>query len=190
MHCKSEKQARFVRDAIAKRLACCGLELHPDKTRVVYCKDAKRSGSYEHESFDFLGYRFRQRPAKSKNDGEIFISFLPAVGADAAKAMRQEIRFWRLHLRSGATLKDLADDINLIVRGWINYYGHFYKSVLYSTLKRINNYLMRWAQKKYKRLRYRAWRAWKFLASVLKREPNLFAHWQLVGTDGWTTRAV
>ncbi len=178
LHCKSEQQARVVLDAITRRLAQVGLELNPDKTRIVYCKDAKRTGSHEHERFDFLGYTFRPRLARSRSGG-FFVSFCPAVADDAAKAIGRTIKRWRLHLWSGLTLADLAQAINPIVRGWINYYGRFYRSRLLSLLsERIEAYLVRWAMKKYKRLRGHPQRARRLLASVQRREPALFAHWQ------------
>ena len=109
VHCGSERQAQQIRDAIAERMAQVGLELHPDKTRIVYCKDGTRRGSHEHEQFDFLGYTFRPRLAKSRR-GDFFVSFLPAVSDDAAKAIRQEIRRWRLHQRSDKPLTGPCPD--------------------------------------------------------------------------------
>ncbi len=179
VHCASEAQARVVLAAIAERMTQVGLELHPDKTRIVYCKDANRHGSHEHERFSFLGYTFRPRLAVNKH-GKGFVSFIPAVSDDAAKAIRQRIRHWRLHLRSGSTLSTLAEEVNPIVRGWVTYYGRFYPSRLYSSLRQINVYLVRWAMRKFKRLRGRQLRAWQWLADVYRREPDLFAHWRLV----------
>jgi len=179
VHCASERQARHIRDAIAQRLADCGLELNEAKTRIVYCKDADRRGSHEHERFDFLGYTFRPRRSKNRH-GKYFINFTPAVSDTAGKAMRREIRRWRLNVRSDKTLGDLARMFNSVVQGWINYYGRFYKSGLYPTLRHINDYLVRWARRKYKRLSRHARRARQFLASVARREPGLFAHWQWV----------
>ena len=115
-----------------RRLAQCGLELHPDKTRIVYCKDADRPGSHEHERFDFLGYTFRPRWSEEQA-GKYFVNFTPAVSDDAVKAMRREMRSWRLNVRSDKTLGDLARMFNKVVQGWINYYGRFYKSGLYPT---------------------------------------------------------
>jgi RNA-directed DNA polymerase len=190
VHCESEAQARTVLDAIATRFAQVGLELHPDKTRVVYCKDDSRLGSSEHERFDFLGYTFRPRLVKSKH-GRYFAAFTPAVSDDAAKTIRRQIRSRRLHRRSDMTLAGLARRFNPVVRGWINYYGRFSKSRLYSSLGRINDYLVRWAMRKYKRLRGRRTRASSWLASIAQREPTLFAHWQMgVRPIGWTGRAV
>ena len=137
-----------------RRLAEVGLELHPDKTRVVYCKDADRRGDHEVTSFTFLGYTFRPRLAKNRW-GKHFVSFLPAVSKDAVKAMSREIRSWHIARRSDKSLTDLAQMFNSIVQGWINYYGRFYKSMLYPLLRRINEHLVRWACRKYKRLRRR-----------------------------------
>ena len=177
VHARSERQARELRAAIASRLAECGLSLNESKTRIVYCKDSMRRGSYEHESFEFLGYTFRPRLSRGKHGGK-FVNFLPAVSDDACKRLGREIRRWRLHLRSNTTLTDLARSINVIVQGWINYYGRFYRSGLVRLIRRINDYLVRWAMRKYKRLRRRPAQARRLLAEVCRREPDLFAHWR------------
>ena len=178
LHCNSKAQAQLVLDAIIARLAAVGLELNLDKTRIVYCKDANRIGSDEHEQFTFVGYTFRPRSAMNRR-GETFVSFSPAVSDDNAKRIGRQIKRWRLHLWSGLTLADLAQAINPIVRGWINFYGRFYRSELTSLLRRIDEYLARWAMRKYKRLRRRPTRAFRFLAAIAAREPRLFAHWTL-----------
>ena len=171
IHCTSQEQAVMVRDALAARLAEVGLELHPDKTRVVYCKDADRRGDHEVTSFTFLGYTFRPRLAKNRY-GKHFVSFLPAVSKDAVKAMSREIRSWHIAQRSDKSLIDLAQMFNSIVQGWINYYGRFYKSMLYPLLRRINEHLVRWACRKYKRLRRREKRARELLARAARRYPD------------------
>ncbi len=189
VHCASEQQARDVREAIAQRLAECRLEMHREKTRIVYCKDDYRRGHYEHERFDFLGYSFRPRLVKSKY-GKHFVSFTPGVSDEAAKTIRRTIRSWRLDERSDKTLGDLARMFNAIVQGWINYYGRFYKSALYASLRPLNGYLARWAVRKYKRLRRHRRRAGEFVAHVARREPNLFAHWRFgLRPDGWAMGA-
>ena len=178
IHCRSEGEAHRVRDAVAKRLdECGGLQLHPGKTRVVYCKDGKRRGSCEHTSFVFLGYGFRVRKVKTRR-GDYFFSFNPAISDEAAKRIRAQIRAWRLHRRSGASLKDLAREINAVVRGWISYYGRFYPSVLVPSLNRINDYLVRWIVQKYKRYRGRWMRARDALGRAAALYPRMFAHWQ------------
>jgi len=189
VHCGSERQARHVRDAIAARLAQVGLELHPDKTRIVYCKDDDRPGSYERTRFTFLGYEFGPRLAKNRH-GKHFVSFLPAVSTDAKKAMGREIRSWHLARRSDKSLDDLARMFNSIVQGWINYYGRFYRSELLYFLRRLNTHLVRWANRKYKRLKRRERRAMAWLAEIARRSPRLFAHWRLgARPDGWAMGA-
>lgn len=178
LHCVTERQARQVRDALAERLETVGLRLHPGKTKIVYCRDGTRRGSYEHTSFTFLGYTFRPRAARGK-DGTMFLSFLPAASPEALKAKGRELRRWRIHRRTASDLQDLADWINPIVRGWMQYYGHLYRSQLHPLLRRINTYLMRWARRKYKRLRAHK-RFNKWWTGLIDREPGLFAHWAWV----------
>jgi RNA-directed DNA polymerase len=189
VHAKSERQARFVLGEIKARMASCHLELNTDKTHIVYCKDSNRTGSHEHERFDFLGYTFRPRKAENRK-GERFTSFLPAVSDDAAKKIRQTIRRWRLHLWSGTPLAEVARKVNLTVRGWVNYYGRFYPTELAKSLHRIDSYLVRWAMQKFKRLKGRQKRAGEFLTGVVSREPELFAHWRLTQTNGRKVGAV
>jgi group II intron reverse transcriptase/maturase len=176
VHCFSEKQARFAGRRIAARLSECGLRLHPDKTRIVYCQQDGREDSYEHTSFTFLGYTFRQRSAQGR-DGGIFNGFLPAVSKDAMNKMNRIVHGWRLPRWTTLTLNGLAAWVNQIVPGWLNYYGRFYPTALRPLLRRINAYILRWARKKYKRLRSfkRALAWWK---QVVKRDPKLFAHWE------------
>lgn len=141
--------------------------------------DAERRGSYEHTSFTFLGYGFRVRKVRTKQ-GSYFFSFNPAISDEAAKRIRAQIRSWRLHLRSGSNLTDLAREINAVVRGWINYYGRYYPSALVPSLNRINDYLVRWIVQKYKRYRRRWMRARDALGRAATLYPGLFAHWKLV----------
>jgi len=175
VHCFSERQAKYVLKAITERMRQVGLSLHPEKTRIVYCQDDNRRGSYEHVEFTFLGFTFRRRSAQNK-DGKMFLSFLPAISKKALSRIGTEVRSWRLHHRTHLTEADLARRINPIVRGWMNYYGAFCKSALYPLLERINAYLMRWIRKKYRRLRSRkkAQDAWN---QAVDRRPRFFAHW-------------
>ena len=187
-HCNTEEQARHLRAAIADRLGALGLELHPDKTKVVYCKDGQRRGNSEHTCFDFLGYTFRARLAKGKRG--FFVNFSPAMSAKAKKAKGLQIRAWHLNRRSGTDLSSIAKEVNPQVRGWINYYGAFYRSAVYSLALRIDQHLVRWAMQKFKRLKRRPDRAWALLDDVRKRAPKLFAHWYLLPrTTGRPARA-
>jgi RNA-directed DNA polymerase len=187
-HCDSKEQAEELRAAIAVRLKTLGLELHPDKTRIVYCKDANRPGDSEHVSFDFLGYSFRGRLARGPSG--LFVSFSPAMSDKAKKAKGKQIRDWHLNRRVGTDLSGLAKSINPQVRGWINYYGRFYRSKLYFMAKRIDEHLVRWVRRKLKRFRRRPGRAWEWLNAIRRRDPRLFAHWHLIAATGRTARAV
>ena len=177
VHCKTEQQAKYIKDQIVKRMADFGLELHPDKTKIVYCKEDGREGKHDNVRFDFCGYTFRPRQAKNRR-GECFIGFLPAIGDGSVKAIRSDMRAWRIGRRSDKSFSELAAMINIVVAGWINFYGKFYPSRLVLVLRHINRLLVRWAMRKYKRLRTSRQRAWAWLASVVRREPNLFAHWR------------
>lgn len=177
-HCSSLRQAKKVLEEIKTRLKECGLELHPEKTKIVYCKDADRKGSHEHESFDFLGYTFRPRLSKNKW-GKMFVNFTPAISPRAAKRIKEEIRSWKIHLRSDKDIADLARMFNKQVQGWVNYYGRYYKSAMYPYLRNIERFLNRWVMRKYKRHRRHKRRATKWLGRVRKREPTLFVHWRL-----------
>jgi hypothetical protein len=152
-----------------------GLTLHPEKTRIVYCQDDNRRGRHEHVGFDFLGFGFRKRSARTK-DGKLFVSFLPAISKPALNKISAEVRSWRLHHRTHLTEKDLARKINPIVRGWMQYYGAFHRSAMYPLLSRINAYLVRWIRNKYKRLRSvkKAITCWQ---GITERYPRMLAHW-------------
>lgn len=184
VHCVTERQARSVLAALVVRMAEVGLCLHPDKTKIVYCRDGNRRGRFDVTSFTFLGYTFRPRAAKGR-DGRMLSGFLPAVSSVALSAMSRRVRRWRIHRRVGQDLDGLAAEFNPIVAGWMNYYGRFSRSQLYPVLARINTYLMRWARNKYKRLRgYRQFMRWWY--GVLDRDPELFVHWRWVRTfDGY-----
>jgi RNA-directed DNA polymerase len=178
VHCRTERQAQEMRKAIAERLRSCGLELHPEKTKIVYCKDDSRKGTYSNESFDFLSYRFQPRKAKNRK-GKFFINFSPAVSEQAAKDMRDTIRSWKLPKRSDQTIEELSLMFNPIIRGWLQYYGRYYRSALYASLRVLDRNLARWAKRKYKKLRRRQRRARHWIARLARRAPMLFAHWQM-----------
>ena len=179
VHCIGKAQAIRVKSTIEERLNQCRLELHPEKTKIVYCKDSGRQGSHSNEIFDFLGYGFRPRVSINRYGG-YFVSFLPAVSNEAAKSIRRTIRSWRIHRMTDKSIEDLANMFNPVIRGWVNYYGQFYKSALYPILNQLNGALQRWAMRKYKKLRGRMRRAFYWLGRIVKRKPYLFAHWRLV----------
>ena len=169
--------------ALEARLAACKLQLHPQKTKIVYCKDSNRHGGQPQQRFDFLGYTFRPRRSMSRS-GKLFVSFSPAVSDKAAKAMRNRIRRWKLHHRNDLPLDDLVRWVRPVVRGWVRYYGRFLPSALHRALRTLDRFLVRWAQRKYRRLKGHRMRAWDWLNRLQSRQPALFPHWSLVATVG------
>jgi RNA-directed DNA polymerase len=178
IHCRSLAQARFILARIDERFRQCGLELHPEKTRIVYCKDAKRQGNFPCVQFTFLGYTFRPRKAVSKH-GRVFVNFSPAVSRDAMKAMRQTIRGWHLQLKCDKSLADLSAMFDPILRGWHQYYCRFYKSAMLAVWRHLNGYLQRWLMRKYLHLAKRKTGASRALGQLARQFPHAFVHWKL-----------
>lgn len=178
IHCKTKREAEMLLEALKNRLRECFLELHPEKTKIIYCIDGRRrKNDHNNISFEFLGYTFRPRRARTRK-GKIFLSFSPAMSRKAEKRIKEEIRKWDLPNKTRTDLKTLAKMINPQVRGWINYYGKFFRSSLYSVTEYIEYKLLRWAQRKYKRLKCSKKRAWKWLRRIRKRQHSqLFVHW-------------
>jgi RNA-directed DNA polymerase len=178
VHCRTERQARQLWEDIGSRLADVGLTLHPEKTRIVYCKDSIRRGRSENISFTFLGYTFRPRRAFNKKRQRAHTGFLPGASQDKLTEMSRRVRDWRIHRQTTRSLDELAVAINPVIGGWLAYFTRFYSTAVISLCQRINHHLMRWALWKYKRLRsYKRARAW--LAGVMERAPVLFAHWKV-----------
>ena len=176
IHCRSLKQAQYVKAELAQRLKECGLELHPDKTHIVYCKDLHRQQQYEHIQFNFLGYTFRPRRSHDRY-GRLFTNFTPAIAPAAAQALRQEVRGWRLQLKSDKSIDDLSRMFDPVIRGWVNYYCRFHPSAFGRVARHINRALARWAMRKFKRLRGQR-RAHQWVARLSRQRPSLFAHWR------------
>lgn len=177
IHCKSQAQAEYVLRRIAARFKSCGLELHPDKTRIVYCRDVNRPADYPVVKFTFLGYTFQPRKAVDKY-GRIYVNFSPAVSRDALRAMRQTIRSWHLQLMCDREVGDLSRMFNPILRGWMNYYGRFRGSAMDVVWKHVNAYLTRWLRRKYKKLARHKTRAVHALGKLAAASPRAFVHWE------------
>ena len=178
VHCHNQAEAQAAVEAIRDRFAQCHLELHPTKTRIVYCKDDGRPREYDNVEFDFLGYTFQPRLAKNRW-GKYFVSFLPAISTKAAKMIRRTIREWRVTTWSNHRLEDLAQLVNPVVRGWMNYYGRFYRSRCVQVLRHLDEALAAWVRRKFKRFRRRERASVHWLGCIARREPTLFVHWQL-----------
>ncbi len=177
MHCQSEQMAQWVKQRLAERFAACGLELHPEKTKIVYCRDSNRRSDYPVTQFTFLGFTFRPRRAQTR-DGKLFISFLPGVSRAARTHMRQEIRGWRLPQRTLRTLAEFSADHDATLRGWWNYYSSFYPSAMSGVFRHFDLTLAFWARRKYKRLARHKRRSRQWLARVARLEPHWFVHWR------------
>jgi len=175
VHCQSKAEAEHVLDQIATRLRQWKLELHPEKTRIVYCKDSNRTGSHTHEEFDFLAFTFRARKARNTRDGRLFRGFLPAISKKAKAKIGNEIREWKLQKRSDLSITELAELGNATVRGWCNYFEMYYPSEFRKVLRPINLKLLKWTKRKYQK---NARAAWAWLRGICRRQPELFAHWQ------------
>jgi RNA-directed DNA polymerase len=184
VHCRTLRQAREVLAALTGRMEQVGLRLHPDKTKVVYCRDGTRRQPWDGPvSFTFLGYTFRARRQQNKQ-GQLFTGFAPAISDDALAAKGDIARAWKLARKTTLTWQDLRTWINPVVRGWMNYYGRYYRSALHPLLARINHYIQQWMRNKYKRLRglkamIKAWER------ITGQYPGMFAHWHWVTNDWW-----
>jgi len=180
VHCSSKQQAEQVMRSIGLRLAECGLAMHPEKSKIVYCQDSNRTASFEHVQFTFLGFTFRPRKAIG-NQNRVFTSFLPGVSAEAMKRMRQTVRGWRIPRHTPATLAELAQQCNPIIRGWWTYYGEFYQTAMHELLRYIDRKLEQWARRKYKTLSRHKRRSVEWLGRMKKDSPRLFFHWSVIG---------
>ncbi len=178
VHCRTEAEAKYMLAVLKERFEACGLEMHPLKTKIVYCKDGSRKGEYENTEFDFLSYTFRRRLCKNRKRNSMFINFTPAVSKSALKSMRLKIRKLRIRMATELSIAQLAKWLNPIINGWIGYYGRFTRSALYGMCRHVNKALVRWARRKFKPLRRHKTKAMKFLEGISKQNPYLFAHWR------------
>ncbi|MEZ4884104.1 MAG: group II intron reverse transcriptase/maturase [Chitinophagales bacterium] len=179
VHCQSERQAEYVLSQIRERLQACKLELHPDKTKIVYCRDSNRKQSTDKPmQFTFLGYDFKARKSKNSRDNRVFYSFTPAISNKAKQRIIKELRQLGIQRRTGTTIYGLAKMLNRKLEGWINYYGRYRKSVMWKIFSVLNIRLIRWARNTYKRFKGSWRKAHKALKQLQKRQPNLFVHWR------------
>ncbi len=178
VHCRSEAQARYLKERLERRLRECKLELHPEKTQIVCCHVGKQQNTRVAKKFDFLGYCFRPRLVRNRY-GKMFVSFTPAISPSSAKRIRQQVRRWRLHVRTSQSLDDVARAVNPTIRGWVNYYGAYQRSTLLPVLHHIDYHLVKWVKWKYKKKGNYSKRAIRWLGQVASYQPALFAHWSL-----------
>jgi RNA-directed DNA polymerase len=179
VHCRNEQEAQVLKSELQTRLAECHLKMHPTKTKIVYCKDKKRKGMYPNVKFDFLGYCFRPRLVRRFRDNSLFCGFNPAVSSSAMKAMRSTIRGLKLRHQTQLSLQAIARQLNPLLRGWIEYYGRYAPSALYPLLRHVNQTLVAWAMRKFKRFKDHQVRASQFLQRLAAERRALFVHWDI-----------
>lgn len=177
VHCKTEEDAKHLLDELNQRFAECKLELHPEKTKIIYCKDSNRRGCYSNTKFTFLGYEFRRRSAKGK-DSRLFTTFTPAISPEAKKKIVEVVKQTGIRRRSDLSIKQVGSKLNPLINGWINYYGKFTISALRPVMRQINFTLTKWCARKYKKCKNRMGRAKRFMSDMFKKFPSLFAHWK------------
>lgn len=178
VHCRTKEQSEKVLEMIRKRMSNCGLELHPDKTKIVYCKDHKRTGNYENVKFDFLGFTFKPRPTKSKKDGFMFLGFDLAISVNSGKRIIKSLQQTHFHRWTSNTIEGIAAELNPPIRGWLNYYGKFRRSAMSFIFHIFHRRLLKWIMIRYKSLRNRIRKAYRMLKRIQKAFPTLFEHWK------------
>ncbi len=176
IHCNTKEQAELLIKELGERLKTCNLELHPDKTKVIYCGTEE---TQQKRSFTFLGYTFHVRRAYSEEQQKVFTSFLPAISKAKQKEIRQEIRKDNIRARTDLSLEQIAAWYNPKLRGWYNYFGKFYPSKLAKIWKYFNKALVLWAKSKYKNIRTSMRKALALIKRVQEQCNNLFFHWKL-----------
>jgi RNA-directed DNA polymerase len=178
VHCKTEEDAIYLHNILKQRFTECKLELHPEKTKIIYCKDSWRAKDYPNTKFTFLGYDFRRRMVLNSKDNRLFLRFTPAISKDALKSMCAKIRSYKIHRNSQHSLKDIAKKLNPIVSGWFNYYGRYTPSALERFKNYLDQRLVAWAMRKYKKLKGRKTKAYQFINRIKEENLSLFVHWR------------
>ncbi len=178
VHCATEQQALKVRELLTARFAARGLELHPENTRIVYCKDSNRHGDCPNVQFTLLGLTFRPREANSRA-GRKFIGCLPGVSREAVTRMRRQISSWQLPRQTSSTLLEFSKTYGPTLAGWWNYFGSFYPSAFRGIFRHFDLTLARWVSRKFKRLQRHGRRSREWGSRFAKRESSLFVRWRL-----------
>ena len=179
LHCKSKLQADYVLRNLSKRMKECGLELHPEKTKLVYCRDYRRQGDYPTVKFDFLGYSFQPRTAKSKRDGKLYLGYDCAISIGSRKRIAGKMRELDIEHLTHKSIVGVAKFLGPYIRGWINYYGKFRIWEMNPIFQLLRRRLVTWARKRYKRYKTSINRAYAWLKRVKEQFPGLFYHWRL-----------
>ena len=179
LHCKSKQQAEHVLQRLKERMQQCGLELHPEKTKLVYCKDYRRQGNYPVVKFDFLGYSFQPRSTKLKNTGKMFLGFDCAVSVNSKKRITEKMKELNITHLKHRNIVRVAKFLEPYIRGWVNYYGKYRLSEMNPIFQSLRNRLVQWVRKRYKRYKTSINKAYNWLNRIREQFPTLFYHWRL-----------
>jgi len=179
LHCRNKAHAEQTLKAVRERMNECGLELHPEKTKLVYCRDYRRQGNYPVVKFDFLGYSFQPRTTKSRKTGKLFLGYDCAISISSKKRIADKMEELNIEGLTYKSIVGVAQFLNPYIRGWVNYYGKFRKSAMNSIFQWLNKRLIRWARKRYKRYKTSIRRAYQWFTRVREQFPGLFYHWQI-----------
>lgn len=183
VHCKSEVHAEWLLNAIGLRMRSVGLELHPEKTKIVYCRDYLRKGKYPTVKFDFLGYSFQPRTSESKGRAGLFLGFDCAISISSRKRIADKLGELMIERLTFKSIVGVAQFLNPMIRGWVNYYGKFRVNELSGIFRLLEKRLIRWARNRYKRYKNSIRRAFRWLATIRKQFPYLFHHWRFSFTS-------
>jgi len=178
IHCRTRTEAETVLRAINERVLACKLELHEQKTKIVYCKDYRRKGTFSNVKFDFLGFSFQPRSTKSKRNGQMFLGFDLAISRTSRNKIVEAIRKTKFHRWTSAKIEDIAELLNPRIAGWVNYYGKYRRWELDGLFRRLHRRLAKWLLNKHKRLKWSFRKAFKMLNRIKLSNSTLFAHWK------------
>ena len=178
LHCRTKTEAEQTLAALDERMKACGLELHPEKTKQVYCRDYRRQDTYETVKFDFLGYSFQPRSTKSKQTGKLFLGFDCAISISSKKRIADKLEDLKIDRLNFKSIVGVALYLEPFIRGWINYYGKYRITELKPVFLLLRQRLVWWARKRYKRYKTNMVKAYRWLDRVQKQFPNLFYQWR------------
>jgi group II intron reverse transcriptase/maturase len=179
LHCRNKAQAEEVLETLKERMQSCGLELHPEKTKLVYCRDYRRQENHETVKFDFLGYSFQPRSTMSKRTGKLFLGFDCAISIGSKKRTADKMKELNIDHLCHKSIVGVAKFLEPYIRGWINYYGRFRLTALKPIFQLLREYLVKWARKRYKRYKTNLNKAYDWLKRIKEQFPNLFYQWKL-----------
>lgn len=177
IHCKSKEEAEELMEKLKGRMKQYELELHPEKTKIVYCRNYQRNKKHDKNSFTFLSYSFQPRTVKSQlSIGRRFVVFMAGISRDAKTHIREALRRIVNPRWSTMTLEGFAQLLNPKIRGWMNYYTRYSKYETNEVFYYLNTLIRKWIKNKY-RIAGKA-KVYDKYRAIQQEAPGLFYHWQ------------